>query len=75
MSKNLLPKKYSEYLGLGAEIAASLFIPIITGYYLDEYFDTSPLLVLAGILLAIIIFGFTIIRISKKLSEDETGKK
>jgi len=75
LSKNLLPKIYSEYLGLGAEIAASLFIPIITGYYLDEYFDTSPLLVLVGILLAIIIFGFTIVRISKKLSEDETGKK
>lgn len=75
MSKNPLPKKYSEYLGLGAEIAASLFIPIMVGYYLDEYFDTSPLLVLAGILLAIIIFGFTIVRISKKLSEDENGEK
>jgi F0F1-type ATP synthase assembly protein I len=74
LSQNLLPKKYKQYLGLGAEIAASLFIPIITGYYLDEYFDTSPFLVLAGILLAIIIFGFTIVRISKNIDEDEVGK-
>ncbi|MBD3616019.1 MAG: AtpZ/AtpI family protein [Gracilimonas sp.] len=69
MSNNFLPEKYAEYLGLGAEIAVSLIIPILTGYYLDEYFDTSPILILIGVLLAMIAFGFTVTRITKKLDQ------
>ncbi|MDR9417423.1 AtpZ/AtpI family protein [Gracilimonas sp.] len=71
MSKNFLPKKYSEYLGLGAEIAASLVIPILAGYYLDEFFGTSPVLILIGVLLAMIIFGFTMLRISTNFDSKE----
>lgn len=60
-----------EYLGLGAEIAASLLIPIMAGYFLDEYFGTSPILMLAGVVGAIIGFGFMIVRITKKLDADD----
>lgn len=69
MSNNFLPKKYAEYLGLGAEIAASLLIPILAGYYLDEYFGTSPILILTGVFGAMIAFGLMIARISKKLDQ------
>lgn len=60
-----------EYLGLGAEIAASLLIPIMAGYYLDEYFGTSPIILLIGVLGAMIGFGFMIVRITKKLDADD----
>lgn len=60
-----------EYLGLGAEIAASLLIPIMAGYFLDEYFGTSPILMLAGVVGAMIGFGFMIVRITKKLDADD----
>lgn len=60
-----------EYLGLGAEIAASLLIPIMAGYYLDEYFGTSPVILLIGVLGAMIGFGFMIVRITKKLDADD----
>ncbi|HET8864589.1 MAG TPA: AtpZ/AtpI family protein [Gracilimonas sp.] len=69
MPNNFLPKNYAEYLGLGAEIAASLIIPILTGYFLDEYFETSPKFILAGILLAFVVFGLMIARINKKLNK------
>lgn len=71
MPKNLLPKRYTEYLGLGAEIAASLLIPIMVGYYLDDYFGTSPLILLVGVLGAMIGFGLMIYRISIKLDSDD----
>lgn len=60
-----------EYLGLGAEIAASLAIPILTGYFLDSYFDTSPIFILIGILVAIVVFALMIARINRKLNENK----
>ena len=60
-----------QYLGLGAEIAASLLIPILLGYYLDKILGTSPWLILLGVLGAMIGFGFMIYRISKKLDTSD----
>lgn len=60
-----------EYLGLGAEIAASLLVPIMAGYFLDEYFGTSPIILMIGVLGAMIGFGFMIVRITKKLDADD----
>lgn len=60
-----------EYLGLGAEIAASLLVPIMVGYFLDEYFGTSPIILMIGVLGAMIGFGFMIVRITKKLDADD----
>ncbi|MBO6586691.1 MAG: AtpZ/AtpI family protein [Gracilimonas sp.] len=68
MSKNILPQKYMEYLGLGAEIAASLVIPLLAGYLLDKYFETSPIFILLGVLAGMIIFGLMIARINRKLN-------
>jgi F0F1-type ATP synthase assembly protein I len=69
LSKNFLPRKYAEYLGLGAEIAASLAIPILSGYLLDNYLETSPTFILVGVLLAMVAFGLMIARINKKLNQ------
>ncbi|MDZ7806553.1 MAG: AtpZ/AtpI family protein [Gracilimonas sp.] len=51
---------------MGAEIAASLLVPIMVGYYLDEYFGTSPVILLIGVLGAMIGFGFMIVTDNKK---------
>ncbi|HBQ58279.1 MAG TPA: hypothetical protein DD671_01265, partial [Balneolaceae bacterium] len=49
MPQNFLPKKYRQYIGLGAEIAASLLVPILLGYLLDRHFQTSPIFILTGV--------------------------
>ena len=74
MTRNGLPKKYAEYLGLGAEIAASLAIPILTGYFLDDFFETSPLFILAGVFFAMVAFGLMIARINSKLNRRDNDK-
>lgn len=46
-------RKYSEYLGLGAEIAAAMIVPLLIGYGIDKKFKTTPWGIIIGAL-----FGF-----------------
>lgn len=68
MRTEFLPRKYREYLGLGAEIAASLAIPMIAGFYVDQFFNSSPTGILIGVFLGLILFFLTILRIAKRLN-------
>ena len=68
MKPSILPKNYKEYIGLGAEIAASLLIPMFGGYYFDHVFNCSPVGILLGVVLGIILFFITISRIAKNMN-------
>ncbi|MTI89650.1 MAG: AtpZ/AtpI family protein [Balneolaceae bacterium] len=71
MANNFVPRKYRVYLGLGLEIAVSIAFPIFLGYLADQYFDTAPWVTLSGIVVGIITFIFTVLRISKRTTEEE----
>lgn len=71
MANSFLPKKYAEYLGLGVEIAASIAVPVFSGYFADVYFNTFPWITLSGIALAVILFVITVIRITNKLNKKD----
>lgn len=43
---NNLFKDYAPYLGLGAQLAASVIIMVFIGVWLDGKFDSSPYLTL-----------------------------
>ena len=60
-----LPEEYAKYLALGAEIAATLLIPIGLGYMSDKFFNSSPYGVLTGAISGIIIFFILIFKIAK----------
>ena len=57
---------YAEYLSLGAEIAVGLAAPILIGYWLDEYFNTSPWILLGGCALGIINIFLIIFHLAKR---------
>ncbi len=40
--------KYAPYFSLGLEIAVGIMLPILLGYWIDDYAGTSPWLLLAG---------------------------
>ncbi|MEO1023316.1 MAG: AtpZ/AtpI family protein [Bacteroidota bacterium] len=65
-----LPDKYRQYIGLGAEIAACLLVPLLLGLWLDDVFETSPWLLLAGIFIGFVLFFSLIFRLSNRLNED-----
>ena len=75
MNPDFLPKNYKVYLGLGAEIAASLLIPMFGGYYLDQVFNSSPVGILFGVILGIILFFITATRIAKKMNSMHNDKE
>lgn len=60
---------YAQYLSLGAEIAVGLAAPILIGYWLDEYFETSPWIMLGGCVIGIVNIFFIIFHLAKRLDK------
>ena len=60
-----LPEEYAKYLALGAEIAATLLIPIGLGYLADKFLNSSPYGVLLGAVTGIILFFVLIFKIAQ----------
>lgn len=46
-------REAAPYLGIGATLAATMLACVAAGYWADRSFGTSPLLLLAGILVGI----------------------
>ncbi|WP_445664846.1 AtpZ/AtpI family protein [Fodinibius sp. AD559] len=68
MTNNKKSTDYLEYVSLGGEIAAALLVPILLGYWLDSYFDTSPWLLLVGCLIGIVNIFILIFKLNDRLS-------
>jgi F0F1-type ATP synthase assembly protein I len=70
-------RKYNEYIGLGAEIAAAMIVPLLIGTYIDKRFNTSPWGSLIGVLLGFLgVFNAiykVVIRANKR--DDDKGEK
>jgi F0F1-type ATP synthase assembly protein I len=69
--KDPVHKKYLEYIGLGAEIAVALSLPILAGYWADTVYNTSPFLLLAGIGVGILIMIGIFSRIIRNMGKME----
>ncbi|MEX2463142.1 MAG: AtpZ/AtpI family protein [Balneolaceae bacterium] len=63
-------KKYLEFIGLGLEIAVSLSFPILLGYWLDLKWDSSPLMLMAGILLGLVFMIGLFSRVIRKMNNE-----
>ncbi|MDZ7773429.1 MAG: AtpZ/AtpI family protein [Balneolaceae bacterium] len=59
--------RYAPYLSLGAEIAVGVTAPVLLGYWLDQKLDTSPWLMLLGILAGMANIFLLIYRLYKDL--------
>jgi len=71
LAKLFPDRGYLKYLSLGFEIAAGLCIPILSGYWIDEYFGTKPWFLIAGILAGIATLFGIIYNIYKSTDKQE----
>jgi F0F1-type ATP synthase assembly protein I len=64
-------------VGLGWYIGISIFLGVFGGLWLDNKFNTSPLLAMIGLILGIIVAFFGVYRMIKPLidSEQDKGEK
>lgn len=69
MFSNSGNRNYLEFLGLGAELALVLSVPIFAGYWLDLRWNSTPWMLLAGILTGILFVVGTFIRVIRKVTE------
>jgi F0F1-type ATP synthase assembly protein I len=65
---------YSEYLGLGIQIAGSLLVPLLVGMWLDRKFNLYPWLTVGGALFGIVSIFAIIFKIAF-LANQETQRK
>ncbi|MCW9707375.1 AtpZ/AtpI family protein [Fodinibius salsisoli] len=70
MSQRKNISDYVEYLSLGVEIAAALLVPILIGYWLDQYFGLYPWLILTGCLVGIVNIFLLIFKLNERLNKD-----
>lgn len=64
-------KKYIEYITLGGEIAVTFTVPMLLGFWLDGVFETSPWLLLAGIIIGVLLMLSMFFRIAKDLNKPD----
>lgn len=69
MTSRKKPTDYIEYISLGGEIAAGLFVPVFLGYWLDGYFETTPWLLLIGCLVGMVNIFILIFRLNDRLNK------
>lgn len=64
-------EKYKQYLSLGTEIAVALSVPILLGYWLDQKFDSSPYILLAGIAVGLLLLVAMFVKIVRKTAKEK----
>lgn len=69
MKERERPTDYIEFISLGGEIAAGIVIPILIGYWLDNYFETSPWLLLIGCVVGIVNIFILIFQLNDRLNK------
>lgn len=71
--------QYSEYLGLGIQIAAAMVVPLLLGGWLDRKFGLFPWLTVVGALFGILnLFAITLklaITANKKNEESKKNRE
>lgn len=60
----------SDYLGLGLQIAASFVFFVFLGYWADEKLGTSPLLLLAGVLVGMVGMALVLIKTTQQANRN-----
>lgn len=67
--KGKFARNFGPYLGLGLQLAVTVGVMVFIGYWLDEKFDTSPILIIAfsflGIFAALYNFIKTVTKSGK----------
>ncbi len=61
-------------IGVGFFIAGSILLGVVTGLWLDERFNTSPVLVLIGLLVGIMVAFYGVYRMLEPLFGKKQNK-
>ncbi len=63
----------SDYLGIGVQIATSFAFFVFLGYWGDTQLNTSPLLLLAGVLVGMVGMALVLMKTVQKANRNSRG--
>ena len=64
----------SDYFGIGLQIAASFAFFVFLGYWADSKLGTSPLLLLAGVLIGMVGMALVLMKTVQKADRERRGR-
>ena len=59
----------SEYMGIGLQIALSFALFVLLGYWADGRLGTSPLLLLAGVVLGMVGMALVLMKVVRQANK------
>jgi F0F1-type ATP synthase assembly protein I len=73
MEPKLFSKKYNNALNLALQLGYLISLPLVglagLGRFLDKKYDSSPILLLSGIFLAMLVSSILVYRKAKRIME------
>jgi F0F1-type ATP synthase assembly protein I len=67
-------RSMSDFLGIGVQIAASFAFFVFLGYWADTKLGTSPLLLLAGVLVGMVGMGLVLMKTVQKANREHDDR-
>ncbi len=66
------PKSAFAYVSIGMQLAATILICVIGGYKLDQYYKMTPVFLISGTVLGMVIGFYSLF---KELADDKSHQK
>lgn len=64
----------NKYMGLGVQLAGTMVVWVLGGYFLDRWLETTPWLTVAGGVVGMVAFFFQLMRLVKNLEQDDAER-
>lgn len=63
------------YLTIGIQLAGTMLVYVIGGYFVDRWMDTEPVFLIVGAVVGMIAFFIQIVRLTRDLNEKSRKAK
>lgn len=74
MSKGNL-REYGKYLQFGIQLALTMVVPVLVGFWLDDRLGTFPWLLITGVVFGMLSAGWTIYKLVYELELEDKKRK
>lgn len=61
----------APYLTFGIQLAATMVVYVMGGYFVDRWLETEPVFLIIGSVLGMVAFFVQVVRLSKRLSRKD----
>ncbi|HET6567367.1 MAG TPA: AtpZ/AtpI family protein [Rhodothermales bacterium] len=68
-------RQAGPYMGLGMQMALTMVVFTLGGYFLDQWLNTSPWFIILGAVVGMVLVFVYLIQVSNRLGKEERGNE